>query len=220
MTHWIGTLHGYCFDFDRITLNTFDPQEVATVLSREGRFVNQTRWPYSDAQHSVLMARKAYNRFRKSFVPDHVEQLQLLSLLHDTPEVWVGDKSSPLKAYLHSKKNFALAELEDQIWNWVATGHKLPLKDEGALSLIIYGQLRQLDLEALATEHRDLMHEEPKWEMELPNPWSEPIEPWHPDYARDQWLKEYHRLCLYLNVFPNRLIEAKQGDIIDLGPQQ
>lgn len=171
---WIQTLSGRAFDFVDMTANVWDEKEVATVLSRLPRFNGHSRWFYSVAQHSVLVARQCYGR-----------RLKLPALLHDAPEAIIGDVSAPLKAYLEIGSR-GLKELEADIWNWVADVHEFAPES--------IEEIKHEDWRALATEARDLMALKPRPWCPLPPPWEERIEPWCPEYARDEWLEMYYGL--------------------------
>ena len=172
---WIQTIGGHAFDLIDMTDNVFDPDEIAVVLSREPRFTAHTQWPYSVAQHSVLVARRFTSTPRR-----------LAGLLHDVPEVVTNDISSPVKCLLKRAGERELSDLQDRIACWIAREHDFPVE--------LFDEVKQADLEALATEKRDLTGPEPRPWCPLPEPWSERIEPWHPDYARDAWLAEYSQL--------------------------
>lgn len=176
-TPWIQTLHGRAFDFEDMNSNEFSHQEIGGVLSRIPRFAGHSRWPYTVAQHSVLVSRCFFDW-----------EDRLAGLLHDVPEVFVGDISAPLKYWLKSHGGTsALSELEGRIWDWVAVNAGLRGYDLGKC-------VKFVDRQALATEARDLMQRPPKPWIELPHPWKERIDPWHPDYAKDVWIWEYEAL--------------------------
>lgn len=173
---WIQTLGGRAFDFEDMPNNAFDQVEVASVLSRIPRFAGHTRWPYTVAQHCVLIARKFDD-----------DSLQLTGLLHDATKAFVGDISAPLKHWLKTYGGTtALKDLERRIWNWIATDHRL---DPALIS-----EIRDTDMAALATEARDLMHKPPRPWCKMPPPWPTRIEPWCSEYAKDQWLQVYYEL--------------------------
>ncbi len=171
---WIQLISGRAFDFECMANNVWDPAEIATVLSRTLRFAGHSRWPYTVAQHSVLVARRFSSGRR-----------QMVALVHDAPEVFIGDISAPLKAYLGGA-NSDLASLEWRIWEWIAGIH-------GWIPEFI-SQVEAEDLRALATEARDVMLDPPRAWLELPDPWPQFIEPWHADYARDVWLHTYSEI--------------------------
>jgi 5'-deoxynucleotidase YfbR-like HD superfamily hydrolase len=78
-------------------------EDIGHGLSNMCRFNGQSKHFYSVAQHSIncaeLAERKGYGR-----------RLQLLSLLHDAAEAYVGDIVKPLKPYLIGFK-----EIENRI---------------------------------------------------------------------------------------------------------
>lgn len=171
---WIQTLYGYAFDFDCMDHNVFDPEEVAEILSRTLRFSGHTKWPFSVAQHSVLMMREQ---------DDGVDRL--VALLHDVPEVFIGDITAPLKHYLRAGSP-DLADLEQRIWEWIASIHGFPPEYKDCI--------RESDLRALATEARDLMESPPRPWIPLPRTRETRVEPWLQAYARDEWLRCYAAL--------------------------
>jgi len=170
---WLQTIGGRVFDYENLDANEFDADEAAVVLSRTPRFFGHTRWPYTVAQHSVLVARLSGS---------------LPSLLHDVAEVWIGDMIAPLKHYLKSYGDNSYATLENRILAWVARVHNFPSIDFHSETIHF------LDMQALATEARDVMLAAPKPWIDLPTPWLQRIEPWEPSYARDEWLRLYEEL--------------------------
>lgn len=181
LSPWMQTLRGNAFDFDDLDSNIFDAEEVATVLSRLHRFGGHTRWPYTVAQHSVLVSRRART--------DYMLANPLAALLHDVAESFIGDMIAPLKGYLKSYGDNSYATLENRILSWVARVHDFPSIDFHS------DRIRFLDLQALATEARDVMISPPPREwIKLPTPWLQRIEPWESSYARDAWLGLYREL--------------------------
>ena len=64
--------------------------DIASVLSRICRYAGHTRFPYSVAEHSVLITR--WLQAQGCSV-----EVQKQGLLHDAPEYLVGDNARPLK---------------------------------------------------------------------------------------------------------------------------
>lgn len=106
------TFSGAEFDPYEPTADVIDIRDIAAALSNINRFIGHTEYPYSVAQHSVLVAR---------MVPAPVltpPTLTLAALLHDAHEAYLGDMSAPLKAGpvgdairpLERKWNVAIAE--------------------------------------------------------------------------------------------------------------
>lgn len=183
-SYWIQTLSGRVFDFENLDSNVFDPEEVATVLSRTPRFAGHTKWFYSVAQHCVLVSRQFDDPHHNAHA--FYRKLTLAALLHDATEAFIGDVSALLKNLLLSKGNEELDDLEHRIWQWIADQHEF--------SSMIYHEIKPRDRAALATEARDLLLPPPQPWIELPSPWPERIEPWSQEYARDEWLRVYREL--------------------------
>lgn len=170
---WIQTLNGRAFDFEDMPQNKWDHVEVATILSRIPRFAGHTRWPYTVAQHCVLVSRCFKDR-----------EDRLAAVLHDATEAFIGDISAPLKHWLRDYGgSTALKTLESRIWEWIADKHYLNEYD--------LTKIRYEDMAALSTEARDLMATHPRPWCAMPPPWGQRIEPWCAEYARDQWLRAY-----------------------------
>jgi uncharacterized protein len=172
---WIQTLEGRVFDFDADVRHfEFRPNEIATVLARIPRFNGHSKWFYSVAQHSVLVARQLDD-------PEH----RLAALVHDVPEVFTGDLTAPMKAWLGSDP---LQDLEMRLLERIAIQHGFPYR--------LFDEIKTEDLRALATERRDLLARPPRPWVELPPPWDCLIEPWDREYARYAWISEYARLSM------------------------
>ncbi len=76
-------------------VNVLDPapedisiEDIAHSLSQTNRFNGHTSFPYSVAQHSVMVSR---------VVAKEIPRLALLGLLHDAAEAYTGDIISPIK---------------------------------------------------------------------------------------------------------------------------
>src|SRR4029077_8735123 len=113
-------------------------ETIAHALSQVCRWAGQCEKFYSVAQHSVLVS---------EIVPD---ELALQGLLHDASEAFIGDITSPLKEAMEIGAPGMLRFLENRIHQAVATrfGLEWPYSAE----------VKQADRIALATEKRDIMH--------------------------------------------------------------
>lgn len=131
---WILTQSGQQFDLLRPTASTIKPVDIAHALSRLCRFNGHTRAHYSVAQHSLIVA---------SLVP---AEYQLVALLHDATEAYIGDMTRPLKAVMPEYQY-----VEHQIW--------LAVCDRFDIQPDLPACVKQADMVALATERRDLMPE-------------------------------------------------------------
>jgi hypothetical protein len=176
MERYILTSHGKHW-FDHPEATEYTGPMLAAPLSRICRFTGHTRTFYSVAQHSVhvadMMARNKEGR-----------KAVLCGLLHDGAEAFLGDVSSPLKAILgESYRELERPTTAAIMAHWgVDVAHMETVK--------------RYDMIALATEKRDLMpHDPTPWsvlEGIFPDP--EPIIPWQPCIAEEQFLQRLELL--------------------------
>lgn len=137
---WILTQSGQQFDLLRPTASMIKPVDIAHALSRLCRFNGHTRAHYSVAQHSLIVA---------SLVPT---EHQLVALMHDATEAYIGDMTRPLKAVMPEYQY-----VENQIW--------LAVCERFDIQIDLPACVKQADMVALATERRDLMPEHPgEWD--------------------------------------------------------
>lgn len=126
------TFTGKAIDLVNFTEDDVRLPDIAHALSMINRFTGHTRFPYSVAQHSVMVSRIVEERHA------------LWGLLHDASEAYLGDVSTPLKMMLPSYR-----ELEDHVQRTIATkfGLRWPMPHE----------IKEADLRALMSEKRDLI---------------------------------------------------------------
>lgn len=137
---WILTHSGRQFDLLHPTAAMISPNDIAHALANLCRFNGHTRNHYSVAQHSMLVS---------SLVP---AQHQLVALLHDATEAYIGDMTRPLKALMPQYQ-----AAEETIWQAICTRFNL--------DPILPDCVVRADMVALATERRDLMPQHPgEWE--------------------------------------------------------
>ena len=105
-------------------------EDIAHGLSRVARWNGQTKgdWPFSVAQHSLLVERLAA-RFR----PGLSQRWRLAALLHDAPEYVIGDLISPFKAAV----GFDYRALENRLHGAIHLRFGLPAKLPGPVSSLI-----------------------------------------------------------------------------------
>lgn len=128
---------------------------IAHALSKLCRWTGQCREFYSVAQHSIFVA--------KALRP-HGPRLQLLGLLHDAPEAYLGDVSRPLKVAIREVSDVydeAEYRLEHAIYK--RFGIKGPSTQERTL-------IKWADDLALAVEARDIVDGDKPWVHDLPDP--------------------------------------------------
>lgn len=87
----LPTFTGKMFDLENPHPEMICIEDIAHHLSIENRYNGATRFPYSVAQHSLLVSLKA---------PEH---LKLEALLHDVEETWYKDFSNPWKRLIKAK---------------------------------------------------------------------------------------------------------------------
>lgn len=90
---FILTYTGQKFSFDNYKLCDILIEDIAHALSNLGRFTGHTSVFYSVAQHSLEMSRRILGG----------PEVKLAALLHDGAEAYVGDMSSPLKAWFRKE---------------------------------------------------------------------------------------------------------------------
>lgn len=129
---WIQTFTGLRFDLLDPQPDQICIEDIAHALSQLCRFTGHTMYFYSVAQHSLLVSQLVK------------PTLALVALLHDAPEAYIGDVSSPLKALLPDYK-----KIEYGIWLAIANKFDLPH--------VLPDEVKHADLVALMTERRDMM---------------------------------------------------------------
>src|SRR5690554_3469342 len=129
---WILLRSGHPFDLQNPTPEMIRPVDLAYALARICRFNGHTREHYSVAQHSIHVA--------ELVPPEH----QLVALLHDAAEAYIGDLASPLKAMLPDYQ-----AIEARIWSVICARFRIPEE--------LPDCVKHADLVMLATERRDVM---------------------------------------------------------------
>lgn len=156
-----------------------DIVDIAHALSQQCRFTGHTKEFFSVAQHSISVA----CQFHWGRDP----LLALVGLLHDAPEAYLADVSTPVK---HALTNYE--DIEAGLWRAIAERFDLPAH---WLHFV-----KHADLVALATERRDLMpyhHEEwPILRGVVPVPW--PIRPLPPTEAKELFLDTFDILTSFV----------------------
>ncbi len=149
-------------------------EDIAQALSQLCRFTGHTKQFYSVAQHSLL-------------VSDLVSpELALVGLLHDAPEAYLGDLSSPLRNMLREEGNWAFERAMDRMWSAICARFDL---DPDMLPLV-----KDADMIALATERRDLLQEQVEWDLILPKPSEKKIIPTPQLYVWSHFLGRFREL--------------------------
>lgn len=101
----IRTYCGQYINVITVTPEQIYPMDIAVGLSRECRFGNYTKRPYSVAEHSILCMQTGQLLFPGD------NQLHLALLLHDAHEAYIRDWPTPIVE--------AIAEVHDVFPSWV-----------------------------------------------------------------------------------------------------
>lgn len=115
---WIQIFGGGHFDFVTCRGEGVTNESYAQSLSQICRYTGHPKRHYSVAEHSVRVAFELARRGAN-------QQLQLAGLLHDAPEIFTGDMSSPLKRYLRQFTD-SIDWLETMVTRWVVGEFGLP----------------------------------------------------------------------------------------------
>jgi hypothetical protein len=174
----IETFTGKLFDYLDPRAADMDALSIAHALGNLCRFTGHCRRFYSVAEHSVLCMTLADRR-------GLTRRLQLLALIHDAHEAYVGDINTPLKLALNG--NFADIDAEATLLTCAALGVTPPTFSEKFV-------VKEIDLIALATEAQALMPSEGRdWHLSVqPEPITLFLLP--PEESGYQWLINFQRL--------------------------
>jgi hypothetical protein len=89
MEPWIATVSGGWVDLDQPSPRQINVQDIAKALSQICRWCGHTPWPYSVAQHSVLVDDECQ-------AVEASPRLAVLALLHNAYVAYLGDVTRPL----------------------------------------------------------------------------------------------------------------------------
>ncbi|CAN5649482.1 hypothetical protein BH10PSE18_BH10PSE18_15010 [soil metagenome] len=124
--------------------------DIAHQLAQINRFHGAARRPYSVAEHSLLVSEIAQRNALSLYV-------QLAALMHDAHEIYTQDVSSPAKRAI----NFASTQAGGtNAWTVFEDVHAKNVRRHfGLLTVFTSARavLHRMDLQALATERRDLV---------------------------------------------------------------
>lgn len=189
---WIQTYTGRAFDLLDPQPEHIDVLDIAHALSQLCRFTGHTRAFYSVAQHSCLVAEIARDLCEGMIGAVCPDAVALAALLHDAPEAYIGDVSSPLKRALRGEGQLSAYDvIEDRISRAVDIRFRLIGAPDhvGWTAQLIH----RADMIALATEHAALFDgPTPRSRgFDLPQPWPYVIELWAPAKAQVQFLHAF-----------------------------
>jgi 5'-deoxynucleotidase YfbR-like HD superfamily hydrolase len=173
------------------TLSLSDPdpkdvsiRDIACGLSRINRFSGATMLPVNVADHSLNVVR--FLSQRKA--PD---EIQMLGLLHDAHEAYLGDITSPVRREIAAHVTFDVVQriaerLDQAIFKAFGIWH--------AASLGAHAWVRTADDAVFAAEWRDLIHPRCSSAAAAGDAAPFPIKPRSPDKAEEDFLKTFEQL--------------------------
>lgn len=167
---WILTAEKQRFDLFDPLPSMVHEADIARALGNVCRFGGHCDPFYSVAQHSVLVYRickmvldgswKPSKTFIQPPVADpswHPREILLQALMHDAPEAYMGDITTPMKHGLPELR-VLLKSVERPIWRAIC--ERYGIREE------LHPLVKWADLVALATERRDLLPaDEIEWAM-------------------------------------------------------
>jgi 5'-deoxynucleotidase YfbR-like HD superfamily hydrolase len=185
---WIQTYTGKAFELLDPKPEQIDIVDIAHALSNLCRFTGHSKQHYSVAQHSCLVATITERMWWEEHGSPCPPPVLLAALLHDAPEAYVGDVSTPLKIALRGEGT--ISEY-DVIERRIANAIEARFLDGKRLD--IDALIKRADLTALATEHCDLFDGPPprNWGLTLPEPWAGRVTPWSLNLARREFLHAF-----------------------------
>lgn len=180
MSSFIQVHNGGVFDPLNPNPDLIFLEDIAHALAQQVRYNGHCDVPYSVGEHSVRASRLAKDPYVAKWI-----------LLHDAPEVYIGDLASPLKVDPDFGQKFRV--VEKRIMRAVCARFDLDWHEPP--------EVHEADLTMLATEVRDLMPEKTPEAVEIWAQWidgivplEKRIEPWGWKRAKGEFLSRYARL--------------------------
>ena len=166
---WMQTYTGRRFFPVDPRAEDVDIRDIAHALAMICRYGGHSKFHYSVAQHSVLMAEKA----------DAVNALR--ALMHDSPEAYTGDIIRPLKK---DPRMAPFGEVERAVELAICNRFGLPFH-------IMNAEIKRLDNAILHDERAQVLtHTDHDWDVDG-EPLGVEIVPWAPEVAREKFLRAY-----------------------------
>lgn len=190
--YWIQTHRGLAFDLSRPLPSMVCIEDIAHAEATINRYTGHAAWPYSIGQHSLMVA---------EIVAATAPELGLAALLHDAPEVYTNDLSSPMKALLRKHADEGSDPFDHSAFDAIDAEIERVIHHKFKISLTpeAHRIIKQADLIALATEKRDLFGPPPQagWGdatgFALPEPLPRACERWTWQAAEDRFLQAFER---------------------------
>lgn len=185
----VQTFTGRMVDVQNFRRDDANLQDIATSLSRLARFNGHTRYFYSVAQHSVIVALVAADLANPTGCADRgglALKAARWGLLHDAHEAWLGDVPGPLKAMTEKLNDHAF-----NIDRVVRQAFGLPEYTDTDVAVVV----NEADRQVLAREASDLLWHDTGWHAGLKR-WERGIieRPMEHQEARDKYLHVWGEL--------------------------
>jgi 5'-deoxynucleotidase YfbR-like HD superfamily hydrolase len=139
MNNWIQTYSGLQFDYEDLNLDGISIIDIAHALSNVPRYSGHVKFPYSVAQHSIIV----------SSLFGHKE-LAFQALMHDAAEAYLGDLPTPAKRLVPEYQ-----ELEDNVLRAIFKKYRIPYP--------IYESVHFADKQVLLAERYKLFDKVIPW---------------------------------------------------------
>jgi uncharacterized protein len=192
---WRETRSGRIFSFAAPAASSILVTDVAHALALVNRFGGHSPWPYSVAQHSVLVSRRAEQLAVLSHADSsYCRSVARWGLFHDASEAYLGDLVRPIK---YRPELAPYRELEERVMGAICVRFKLPLfRAELAKAAGAPPEVHLADGDALATEAALFFPA-----ARRPRPWNlegrvlhEPLPQLMWQEARHLFLERFHEL--------------------------
>lgn len=141
----IITYTGKHFDYDNITKDSINVDDIIPAITRINRFMGHTSRPYGVGEHTLMCYLMAEEL-------GYTDRQKLLVLIHDFTEAYVGDVNTDLKNRLPEYK---LIEKEVEMAIYEHLGIEPPTHFEET-------KIKVIDYTMLVIEMRDLTHHDYK----------------------------------------------------------
>ena len=175
---WIRTFKGHKVDLALPTHDVIDLEDIAHALSLLCRFNGHVAQLYSVGHHSILVSREIR-------LKGHGVQAQLLGLMHDAPEAYLGDMTTP-------EKNLpGMREIYDRYHDYFqdVIACKFHLQWTGLRA----DQVELADHMVCAAEMKEMMPTDDWLNLEH-SPIDGEIIPWSPETTKNLFLSKFYNL--------------------------
>lgn len=193
----IVTYTGKHFDYDNITKDSIDIDDIIPAISRHVRYMGHTLRPYGVGEHTLMC-------FMMAEELGYTDREKLLVLMHDFTEAYCGDVNSDLKKRL---PEYIKIEREIELAIYEHFGIEPPNHEEER-------KIKVVDYTMLVIEMRDLTHHDYHKKIEELEEYIalDMLEDDSFTLSKDRQTKEYMIRYLLHKVFEDFLQRVKKGE--------